>query len=125
MTVITGIVIDDDSRTVRIFSELLEELGVKVLGKGYSGKDAVRQYKECNPDIVFLDVTMPEGSGFYAIRKIRQINADSKIIAVTADTRSYIREKLEKLNITSIVYKPFDIKSIMQVINDNPNNKSK
>ena len=125
MTVITGIVIDDDSRTVRIFSELLEELGVKVLGKGYNGKDAVALYKECRPDIVFLDVTMPEGSGFYAIKKIRQINADSKIIAVTADTRSYIREKLEKLNITSIVYKPFDVKRIMQIINYNIDNKSK
>ena len=125
MTVITGIVIDDDSRIVRIFSELLEELGVKILGQGYSGKDAVILYKEYRPDIVFLDVMMPEGSGFYAIKKIRQINADSKIIAVTADTRSYIREKLEKLNITSIVFKPFDMKRIMQIINYNPNNKSK
>ena len=123
MTVITGIVIDDDSRTVRIFSELLEELGVKVLGKGYNGKDAVTLYKEYTPDIVFLDVMMPDGNGFYAIRKIQQINTDSKIIAVTADTRSYIREKLKKQNITSIMYKPFDVKSIMQIINQNTDNK--
>ena len=125
MTVITAIVIDDDSRTVRIFSELLEELGLEVLGKGYNGKDAAALYKQYMPDIVFLDVMMPEGNGFYAIKKIQHIDADSKIVAVTADTRSYIQEKLEKLNITSIVYKPFDMKSIMQIINHNTNNKSK
>ena len=125
MTVITGIIVDDDSRTVRIFSELLEELGVKVVGKGYNGKDAVTLYKEHKPDIVFLDVTMPEGSGFYAIKKIRQVSANSKIIAVTADDSSYTREKLEKLKITNIVYKPFDMKNIMQIIDHNTNNMPK
>ena len=123
MSVITGIVIDDDSRTVRIFSELLEEIGIKVLGKGYSGKDAVTLYKEHKPDIVFLDVVMPDGSGFYAVKKIQLLNMDSKIVVVTADTSSYVREKLEKLNITNIVYKPFEIKNIMQVIDCNTDNK--
>lgn len=112
----TAIVIDDDIDTVRIFSDFLEESNVSVIGKGHSGKEAVKLYLEKQPDLVFVDIMMPEGSGFYAIRKIREINPDSKIIAVTADSRTITEKKLKNLKTDLIVYKPFDIDKIMQII---------
>ena len=113
----TAIVIDDDTDTVRIFSEFLEENEIRVLGNGYSGKDAVEIYKKVKPDMVFVDIMMPDGSGFYAIRKIRELDPDSKIIAVTADSRSATEEKLVKLNTTAIIYKPFEVDKIIQLVN--------
>ena len=117
LVVKTAIVADDDEDTVKIFSEFLEEYSIHVIGKGYSGKEAVKLFKDKKPDLVFVDVMMPEGSGFYAIRKIREIDPQSKIIAVTADSRTATEEKLIKLNTSAIVYKPFDIDKILQVIN--------
>lgn len=114
----TAIVIDDDIDTVKIFSEFLEENKIRVLGKGYSGKDAVEIYKQVKPDVVFVDVMMPDGSGFYAIRKIRELDPEIKIIAVTADSRSATEEKLVNLNTTAIIYKPFDVDKIIQIINN-------
>lgn len=111
-----AIVIDDDKDTVRIFSDFLEENHVKVVGKGYNGKDAIDLFKEKTPDVVFLDVMMPDGSGFHAIRKIREIDPDSIIFVVTADSKSTTEKKLEKLKTNAIVYKPFDIKQILQII---------
>ena len=113
----TAIVVDDDEDTVRIFSEFLEEHSIHVIGKGYNGKDAVKLFNDKKPDIVFVDVMMPEGSGFYAIRKIREIDPQSKIIAVTADSRTATEEKLIRLNTSAIIYKPFDIDRILQIIN--------
>ncbi len=110
------IIIDDDEDIVQVFSYLLEQKHIKVVGKGYSGKDAVELYEKENPDIVFLDVMMPDGNGIYAIKKIKEINPNAKIVAVTADGRSLTQEKLEKLDIYAIVHKPFDIKKIIQLI---------
>ncbi len=112
----SAIVIDDDEDIVRVFSYLLEKKQVKVIGKGYSGKDAIELYETKNPDIVFLDVMMPDGNGIYAIKKIKEINPNAKIVAVTADDRSVTQEKLEGLDIFAIVHKPFEIKKIMQII---------
>lgn len=112
----SAIVIDDDEDIVRVFSYLLEQKQVKVVGKGYSGKDAVELYEKEHPDIVFLDMMMPDGNGIYAIKKIKGIDSNAKIVAVTADDGPLTQEKLEELDIYAIVYKPFDIKKIIQII---------
>ena len=78
------IVIDDDEDTVRLFSEFLEEHDINVIGNGFDGITAVKLFKETKPDVVLIDLNMPNGSGFYAIKKIQTIDPKAKIIAVTA-----------------------------------------
>ena len=110
------IVIDDDEDTVRLFSEFLEEKGIKVVGIGYDGVTAIKLYKEKKPDVVLIDIMMPNGSGFYAIKKIQEINSKAKIIAISGD-RSYLTEKkLEKLSI-ALIQKPFNMEQILSIIN--------
>jgi len=109
------IVVDDDEDTVRLFSEFLEENGMKVIGKGYDGKSAVSLYKKKNPDAVLIDIMMPNGSGIYAIKKIQELNPQAKIIAVTADMSLATEEKLENLKVP-IIYKPFDMKRVISEI---------
>ncbi len=111
------IVIDDDEDTVRLFSEFLEENGIKVVGNGYDGVTAVKLYKEKKPNVVLIDMMMPNGSGFYAIKKILQINSKAKIIAVSGDSSSSTKEKLEKLAIP-LIQKPFNMEQILAVINN-------
>ena len=109
------IVIDDDKDTVRLFSELLEEYDIDVIGKGYDGITAVKLYKDTRPDVVLIDLNMPNGSGFYAIKKIQEINPKARIMAVTADGSFATEEKLEKLDIPRI-QKPFKIAQIISFI---------
>ena len=110
------IVIDDDEDTVRLFSEFLEERGVKVVGNGYDGLTAIKLYKEKKPDVVLIDMMMPNGSGFYAIKKIQEINSKAKIIAVSGDSSYSTEEKLEKLSI-QLIQKPFNLEQIIDAIN--------
>lgn len=109
------IVIDDDEDTVRLFSEFLEEKGIKVVGNGYDGVTAIKLYKEKKPDVVLIDIMMPNGSGFYAIKKIRNINPTAKIIAVSGDSSYLIEDKLEKLDI-QFIRKPFNMEQIFSII---------
>ena len=109
------IVIDDDEDTVRLFSEFLEENGINVIGNGFDGVTAVKLFKETKPDVVLIDLNMPNGSGFYAIKKIREIDSKTKIIAVSADGSYSTEEKLDKLNIP-LIQKPFKMDKVISII---------
>jgi len=111
------IVIDDDEDTVRLFSEFLEENGINVIGNGFDGITAVKLFKETKPDVVLIDLNIPNGSGFYAIKKIQEIKPKACIIAVTADGSYSTEEKLEKLNIP-LIQKPFKMDQIVSIINN-------
>lgn len=109
------IVIDDDEDTVRLFSEFLEENNIRVIGNGYDGITAVKLYKETKPDVVLIDLNMPNGSGFYAIKKIHDINPKAHIIAVSADGSFATEEKLGKLNVP-LIQKPFKMDQVISMI---------
>ena len=112
----TVIIVDDDFDSVEIFCMMLEERGVSIVGRGYSGKEAIELFKEKKPDVIFLDISMPEGTGFHAIRNIKKINESARIIPVTANEDSKTRKKLEDLGIFQVIYKPVDIDKIMNLI---------
>ena len=109
------IIIDDDEDIVHLFGEFLEENGIKVVGTGYDGLTAIKLYKEKKPDVVLIDIMMPNGNGFYAIKKIQEINSKAKIIAVSGDSSYLTEEKLEKLDIP-FIKKPFNMEQILSVI---------
>jgi two-component system, chemotaxis family, chemotaxis protein CheY len=110
------IVIDDDEDTVRLFSEFLEEHDINVIGNGFDGVSAVKLFKELNPDVVLIDLNMPNGSGFYAIKKIQDLDPKAKILAITADTSSETQEKLDKLTVP-LIQKPFKMEQVILAIN--------
>lgn len=109
------IIVDDDVDTVAVFSEYLEIKGIEVIGRGYGGKEAVELYGRLAPDIVLLDIMMPEYDGFYALMEIKKMDPNAKVIMVTADL-TYDAEKLLELGVSAIVYKPYDIDEIIQTI---------
>ena len=110
------IVVDDDRDTVEVFCEFLKIKGLDVLGNGYNGKEAVELYEKLKPDILFCDVMMPQHDGFYALKRIRRIDPNAKVIMVTADMTSDTEEQLKKLNASAVVYKPYEIDGIMEII---------
>lgn len=111
-----AIVIDDDPDIVTVFSDYLEIKDIAIVGRGYNGKDAVELYEKLRPDIVFLDVMMPQYDGIYALERIKQLNPNAKVIMVTADLSSDTYNRLQELNVSAIIYKPFDIEEVLKVI---------
>ena len=112
----TALVVDDDPDTVEMFSDYLENKGVSVIGKGKDGKEGFELYKKLKPDVIFLDVIMPNYDGFYTLKKIREVDSDAKIIMVTADFSPSTKKKLKELKASDIIYKPYDGKAIDKVI---------
>lgn len=108
------IVVDDDKDTVEIFSEFLQFHGFDVVGIGQNGKDAVGLYKEFEPNIVILDMKMPEYDGKYAIDKIKEFDSESKIIVVTG----YTEYRKNELKVDALFYKPYEINDILKTIKE-------
>lgn len=111
------IVVDDDVDTVEVFCEYLEIKDITVLGRGYNGKAAVELFEQHRPDIVLLDVMMPEFDGFYGLENIKKIDPAAKVIMVTADLTYDTEKKLKALNASAVIYKPYEIDSVIDTIN--------
>ena len=110
------IVVDDDNTLVKVFEQFLKLNNINVLGHCYDGKEAVTLYEKLKPDVVLLDIMMPHYDGFYALEKIKEIDPDAKVIAVTADLTEDTEKKLENLKVSGIIYKPYDMKDILSTI---------
>lgn len=102
--------------TTQVFSDVLEFMGLEVLALGYSGSDAVSLYKKHRPEIAFIDIMMPQTDGFYALEKIREFDPKAKVVAVTADITIETQQRLDDMNVTAIIYKPFDQNEIKKVL---------
>jgi len=109
---IRAIVVDDDKDTVKVFTDYLKIKGIDIVGTGSDGKEAFELYQNLKPDIVILDMKMPQYSGKYAIDKIKKEDPNAKIIVVTG----YHDYELAEDEVTAIFYKPYEIDEIMTVI---------
>ncbi len=82
----TSIVVVDDSkfltRTIKSFME--ETMKFEVVGVGHNGNEAVELYKKLQPDLITLDITMPEKDGEEALMEIITEYPDAKIIMMSA-----------------------------------------
>ena len=111
------IVIDDDDDTLDVFSTYLEMKHFEVLAKGKNGLEAVELYKKHKPDVVLLDIMMPHYDGFYALEKIKEIDSKAKVIVVTGDLTEQTARRLEDLGAIDLLYKPYEIDDVTNVVN--------
>ena len=69
-------------------------------------------FKKLRPEMVFLDIMMPDIDGFYVLNEIRKIDPKAKIIMVTTDKTPETTKKLEDVKPTNIIYKPYNIEQV-------------
>ena len=74
--------------------------------EGADGEQAISLYLEHLPDYTFLDLTMPILSGVDALKKIKELQSDSKIIIVSGDIQPKRRQEVLKLGATEMINKP-------------------
>ena len=103
------IVIDDDEDIVSTLSELLEKNGMDVIGKGYNGLQGVQLFDKLHPDVILLDLMMPQYDGLYALRKIREKYPIANVVIATGGYPDSFEEEIQSLKPTKILFKPIDV----------------
>jgi len=110
------IVVDDESDVSEVLCEFLKIKRIQVVGRGKNGSDAFELYKKFKPDVVLMDLVMPNYDGFYGLKKIRELDPKSKIMIISASlTTSYVKRLLE-LNVDSISLKPYVLNDVVEII---------
>ena len=107
------ILIVDDSRTSRKFlRHVLEADHHEIVDEAENGVEAIQKYKELRPDIVTMDITMPEMNGLEALIAIRKADPGAKVIMVSAlGQESMVRDAV-MAGAKGFVVKPFKEETI-------------
>ena len=109
------LIVDDDRDIVKIITTMLEgkEWDISV---AYSGTEALENVTANRPEIILLDIMMPEMNGIEVLKKIRKIDPEARIIMITAfgDVESYL-DSME-LGAYEYINKPFETEELLGMI---------
>ena len=111
----TIMVVDDAMFMRKKCAQMLTENGYTVL-EAATGREAVEKYKQCRPDGVLLDITMPDMDGLQALKEILDLDANAKIAMCSAmGQQSTVLEAL-KFGARDFVVKPFDANRVKAAV---------
>ncbi|WP_372012616.1 response regulator [Pseudoxanthomonas sp. 10H] len=119
MTARPTVLLCDDSRALRMLaSGQLEEAGFQVAGEAGNGLEAVAQYQALKPDLVLLDLVMPECDGRQALARILEADPKARVVILSSlGAQSDIEECL-RLGALSYLQKPIDPEAMERVLRD-------
>jgi two-component system chemotaxis response regulator CheY len=111
------ILVVDDAAFMRMnVKNILSGEGYEDIIEAENGEMAVKKYKEENPDLVTLDITMPEMDGIEALKKIKENDPDAKVIMCSAmGQQSMVIEAVE-VGAEDFIVKPFDKGKIKEAV---------
>lgn len=88
----------------------------EVVGEGENGEDGMKKYKALMPDIVTMDITMPDMDGLEALEKILAINPEAKIVMISAMGQEKNIVTAIKLGAKNFIVKPFKPEKVLEVL---------
>lgn len=112
------ILIVDDSRTSRkMLRNILESNGHEIIDEAVNGQEGVQKFQALKPDAVTLDITMPVVDGVEALKMIKALDPESKVVMVTAAGQKNKMIECIKAGANEFLTKPFEQQEIVDVIN--------
>ena len=114
----TKVLIVDDAAFMRMMiKDILVKNGFDVVGEAENGAQDVEKYKETSPDLVTMDITMPEMDGITALKEIKQIDASAKIIMCSAMGQQSMVIDAIQAGAKDFIVKPFQADRVLEAIN--------
>jgi len=117
MSFMGGILIVDDAAFMRMMiKDILTKNGYQVSGEAENGAVAVQAYNELKPDLVMMDITMPEMDGIEAVKKIKAIDPSAKIIMCSAMGQQAMVIDAIQAGARDFVVKPFQPERVIEAV---------
>lgn len=110
------LVVDDAAFMRMMVKDILTKNGYEVVGEAVDGNDAISKYKELVPDLVTLDITMPNLDGIQACKEIRKINSDANIIMCSAMGQQAMVIEAIQSGAKDFIVKPFQADRVLEAV---------
>jgi len=110
------LIVDDASFMRMTISMMLKKNDFEIVGEAENGIEGVRKYKELKPDIVTMDITMPEMSGIEALREIRAFDPGANVIMITAMGQEALVREAVMYGAKSFLVKPFKEEHLINIL---------
>ena len=112
-----NILISDDAAFMRMMiKDILTKNGYNVVGEAENGKVAVDKYMELKPDLVLMDITMPEMDGITALNKIMEKDSNAKVIICSAMGQEEMVISAIRGGAKDFIVKPFENDRVTQAV---------
>ncbi|MFW5648601.1 MAG: response regulator [Candidatus Alkaliphilus sp. MAG34] len=111
------VLIVDDAAFMRLsIRTMLEKNGFEVIGEARNGLEAVQKYRDLNPDIVTMDITMPKVTGVDALKIIMGYDPDAKVIMLSAMGQESMVKEAVLNGAKSFIVKPFKEEHLVKTL---------
>jgi Response regulator containing CheY-like receiver domain and AraC-type DNA-binding domain len=113
------VLVVDDSSFMRVsIKTILEKNGYEVVGEAENGAVAVSRYKELKPDIVTMDITMPDMTGIDALKQILQFDPEAKVVMLSAMGQQGMVMEAISIGAKYFIVKPFKEDHILATLSN-------
>jgi len=110
------LVVDDAAFMRMMIKDILSKNGYSVVGEAENGAVAIEKYRELKPDLVTMDITMPEMDGISAVKEIKKIEPAAKIIMCSAMGQQAMVIDAIQAGAKDFVVKPFQPERVLEAV---------
>lgn len=112
-----NVLICDDAAFMRMMiKDILTKNGYNVAGEAENGVKAVEKYKELSPDLVLMDITMPEMDGIQALKEIKKQDSGAKVIMCSAMGQQAMVIESIQAGAKDFIVKPFQAERVIEAV---------
>ena len=112
-----NILICDDAAFMRMMiKDILTKNGYNVVGEAENGLKAVEKYSETKPDLVLMDITMPEMDGIQALKKIKELDSGATVIMCSAMGQQAMVIEAIQNGAKDFIVKPFQADRVLEAV---------
>lgn len=110
------LVVDDAAFMRMMIKDILSKNGYEVVGEASDGAQAIEKFKETNPDLITMDITMPEMDGITALKEIKKIDPSAKVIMCSAMGQQAMVIDAIQAGAKDFIVKPFQADRVIEAI---------
>ncbi|CAM3356399.1 response regulator [Marinicrinis lubricantis] len=110
------LIVDDAAFMRMMVKDILTKNGYEVVGEASDGAQAVEKYKEVKPDLVTMDITMPEMDGIAALKEIKKMDPNAKVIMCSAMGQQAMVIDAIQAGAKDFIVKPFQADRVIEAI---------
>jgi two-component system chemotaxis response regulator CheY len=112
----TVLVCDDAIFMRTMISDILQQSGFDVIGEAETGVEAVAQYRKLRPDLVTMDIVMPDMGGIDAVREITKFDPNARILMCSAMGQQALVVEAIQAGAKDFVVKPFQPSRVLEAV---------